>query len=251
MVSQYRGPDNWPDRWAKASKVVEAGIDWTKFRRDRALMAGVEVTMNADTLALWQSAADENECPPQILVESKVGSPKSVLGPLGLAVSANSIRAGLYAWRIKLLTQKIGTQPKINHVLEIGGGFGALARALYLVFGVQRFSLADAPPMITLQKGYITRTTSARADELSEHDVYDLVTNTNSLGEMEFAEVERYIEIIERQLRPGGVFYSVNRASRVTDFVAYPFGPKKWTHHQSPFLGNATWIESFSVRTTS
>lgn len=250
MVSRHVGVDNWPGRWESKRAELDRGVDWSEFRQSHVLMKGIQTgPTHASRFLKW---CEKIGCPPAVYADSPFGNP-TAKDYKGVLTSASSLRAGYYAWRIRTLWAKDDPNGMFmpRHLLEIGGGYGALVRAIALsadlpLVGV---ALADAGPLQIIQKMFLANavTGGLDVDTPAPGDRYDLVTNTNSLGEMHSSEVARYLDIIQSRLEPGGVFYTVNRRDRVTNFAAYPYDGK-WRHTLELFLGDKHWVECYSVR---
>jgi len=260
MVSRYVGIDNWPGRWDTARAALERGVDWSKFRRNRALMHGIQT--DPIKTAMWIRRCEHIGCPPEIYEDSRFGNPRGQ-DHNEVFVTASSLRAAYYAWRIRSMWPGPDLKPvkpmkgwvngnmmMPSHMLDIGGGYGALVRAIALTVDVplQEAALADAKPTQEVQLIFLRETQPLLyAGPSASGDKYDLVVNTNSLGEMHINEVQRYFRIIQQRLRPGGVFYTVNRSVRVTSFKNYPYD-EKWRHLVNFFVDDRGWVECFSVR---
>lgn len=260
MVSRYVGIDNWPGRWDAARAALDKGVNWSEFRRNRKLMHGIQ-TDPAHAIR-WAKKCDRVGVPPSVYEDSRFGNPKG-MEHNEVFVTASSCRAAYHAWRIRSMWPGADMEPSKpvagavmrwmmmpSSMLEIGGGYGALVRAIALVVDTPLISvsLADAAPLQHIQKNFLHETTPLlHTLKSGVGDRYDLVTNTNSLGEMHVSEVERYLGLIQERLRPGGVFYTVNRRTRVTNFTSYPYD-EKWHHRVNNWVDDRDWVECFSVR---
>lgn len=247
MVSRYQGPDGWPKRWENAAKAL-LEVDWSEFRRDRRLMKGIQTGMGQTRR--WQKKCTALGTPPEVYREDPFGNPEGGVTDEGVFVSATSLRAAYYAWRIRGSWPDSMGMFMARNMLEIGGGYGALVRAVALSVDVpmESVALADAAPLQEVQMRFLKETCpQLDAGPPRPGDKYDLVTNTNSMGEMHPTEVARYMHIIQEKLIDGGVFYMVNRQRRVTNFTAYPYDGK-WRHKVNLFVDDRDWVECFSVR---
>lgn len=135
---------------------------------------------------------------------------------------------------IGLLQEKVRAGRRLR-VLEIGPGYGAMARTLGRIFaGGVDYVMVDLPPMLHYPAVYLSlsgvRVDIATADRapdpaashwlipnylaprLAEQSVaaFDLVINTMSMNEMSLAQVRYYAEFIRRSLAPDGIFYEEN-----------------------------------------
>lgn len=256
MSNGYLGEDrsvtDWPSRW-KRKAIDLRDIDWPNFRRNESLMRAIQTKekMIPDLL----KRCEEMGVPEYMWEDSKVGNPAGK-DMDGRFVTATSLRHAIVAHRIsKFLTV---TEPLDLDVLEVGGGFGSMARMLNNHLPVQSYTFIDAKPMLSLQKRYmemlgkpIEVMNFIPNDKFDEHrDLrFDLFVNTNSLGEMPVGVVGEYFSYIQETMNYGGMFYSWNRKFRDTHYDEYPFDDQ-WkflsvTEHQ--FL--VPWIESIALRT--
>jgi putative sugar O-methyltransferase len=143
----------------------------------------------------------------------------------GIPVTASSIE---FAYMASRILEAMGRAPEKVSALEIGGGYGGLARALGEALYLRRYLMVDFDPMLKLAEFYLEGNSFLSRPEywyitpdrlfgdpmvrgLLESG-FDLVINTRSLGEMPEGEIKRYLTIIEQTIRPGGVFYCVNHA---------------------------------------
>lgn len=142
--------------------------------------------------------------------------------------------------------------PDSHLVCEIGGGYGSMAHKLKTRFPGCTIVILDLPEATALQMHYLPQLhpdakfllydefkdmgcPDLTAAALSEFDfvllpgwaaphlpgqAFDLFINTRSMMEMEKSVIEGYFETIQRCLRPGGIFYNVNRYEKKT--VGYP-----------------------------
>ena len=246
------GVDNWPGRWDAKRDELARGVDWAEFRQNDVLMTGIQTDpIHANR---FLKACQRIGCPPAVYAESDFGNPTAKEHD-GVLVSSSSLRAGYYAWRIRNRWAEDDQHGMFmpRHLLEIGGGYGALVRAIAAAVDAPLggIALADGKPLQEIQQTFLANAvnngTLLPVARPAPGDRYDLVTNTNSLGEMQSREVGRYLHTIQARLEPGGVFYTVNRRYRVTDFAAYPYD-RKWRHTIEAFLGHPGWVECHSVR---
>lgn len=173
------------------------------------------------------------------LDESDVGCPVTV--PFeGRRLSVNSIRHAYYASE---LSRAASLDRKQGFILvEIGAGYGNLARILKSVYGAKTFTyvILDLPKMLPLVSYFLRanfpqhrfglwdelmNAPLSRSDLLGYDFVLlpnwdikrlsdlgiDAVINTASLAEMDPDIVQNYLQQVQRIVCPGGHFYTVNR----------------------------------------
>lgn len=238
MSGSRTGPENWPERWAAKQKALES-VDWPNFRANPILMQGIET--NLSMLASWVAWAKRFKIPRSYLRDSLYGSPAHEVVD-GVPMTATSVKMAFHA---KAIADKWGCDSP--RILEIGGGYGALAFALAQRFDIKNYYVIDHPSCIKMQLRFIVKTTQLPTDGWLGQE-FDLAVNTCSFGEMDPDDVAGYFELIKKHLVPGGALYINNRLKRVTDFKDYPYGPG-WEHKlvKHP-LGNPNWVHCLSVR---
>lgn len=199
--------------------------------------------MNSIQTHMWQFQIWKDRCenvPDWMVAEHPFGNPETKERN-GQEVSATSMRHGYTAQRILGFMEK----PPLC-MLEIGSGFGGLMRVLARAWPAAKVFLADAPPMLEMQKRYLAETVNAKAHTFEGQPV-DLVINNNSFGEMTSAEVGQHFGAIKSCLNENGALYTTNRLERDLDFKDYPYD-QFWRHHVEHFCGARGWVECFSVR---
>lgn len=117
----------------------------------------------------------------------------------------------------------------IPDVLEIGGGYGGLAWAGRTA-GIDKWTIVDLPWVARFSRRYL-KGTDVRIicpEEFAVEDhSYSLVIQTRGFMEMSDPEIAFYFDAIQgRALSPGGLFFTINRFHKVSDFVSYPFDSK-------------------------
>jgi len=208
---------DWPKRWVELQAILDAGIDWPSFRRNMKLMRYIQTTKRDMYLMQWTRCRKE-KVPLQWCEDSTAGDPEGWTRS-SIFVTPSSLRA---ARVLHTITQRWEPLHPMR-VLEIGGGFGALARTVLTYLDVESYTMIDGPPCLEIQRRYLEMTVPAAPIELiSCHDVkrdggglsdaaFDLVINTNSFSEMDLADVVGYFSLIHHTLMPGGLFYTLNR----------------------------------------
>lgn len=246
-ISCGKGPDRWPRRWQEKMQALRK-VDWSTFRRDKVLMYGIQTQHSR--INQWLEKCRRLGVPEHVMVDDPFGSPIGRELDFGF-VTASSLKYAYYAMQIWNRLRSAYAP----FVLEIGGGYGGLARAMHLLFGLNAVTFLDAEPCLEIQTRYLKETCpQVWCQPYQEEQTYDLVVNTMSLGEMPLSEVERYFQIIQARLVDGGAFYTANRVHRVTNFSQYPYD-RKWRHEvwdtYDPAKPRTQYFECFSVRDLS
>jgi hypothetical protein len=197
--------------------------------------------------ARWRERAEASGLDPAYLADSLYGDPPKTMEIDGRLVTATSIRMACYASAIRENWQQVSSRLE---VLEIGGGYGAMAYTLNKWYGIWGYYVIDADACVEMQRQF-TRNTIMLEAEKWERGEFDLAINTHSFGEMDPDDVARYFGIIRDYLRDGGALYIQNRLKRTTGFEQYPYGDG-WRHElvRHP-QGKKDWVECLSVRDRS
>ena len=148
----------------------------------------------------------------------------------------------------------INDRSKPLKIIEIGGGYGGLARVLKQVYPNAKMVLFDLPETNTISTYYLSHSfpnakmmimANYEKKKLFEADFtvlpgwlmteitdssVDLVINTRSMMEMEKIIVDQYVEQIQRVTKPGGYFYCINRHKKMKSGWQRPF-----LFHEMPF----------------
>lgn len=156
-------------------------------------------------------------------------------------------------------------------MLEVGGGYGGLIEKLIRLMAdrIDVVYLVDLPFNLTIQYWFLEgcrragwhdldlladsppKASPSRAvvfvptDDLDCIGELDVAINARSLGEMLPADVARYLRLIQKRTRPGGVFYNMNRyakqnaAGDVLRLKEYPYD-ERWS------LLSATTVSFFT-----
>jgi putative sugar O-methyltransferase len=156
----------------------------------------------------------------------------------GLRSDLNLVRIWWYAERLKARLATLGrSRPQV--ILEIGAGAGRFPVTLFEHGLVSHYVVVDLPEM--LLNSMITVAEELKVDiRLGETPDFsiarptfwfletadiarvagasvDVALNINSLMEMDEQVRDDYLAHIDRVLRPGGLFYNVNRMQRAMD----------------------------------
>jgi hypothetical protein len=215
------------------------GLSVSKLDVTESILEQIKVNLRERGFAF----ARENISMVKGLPERYVFKPPSMLGECGCAVNgtiANSDTNG-YQERINLIFESgIGnyldsllSQSDEIRILEIGGGYGALAYWFKQAYPKSSYSIVDLPECLLFSRLYLTLTlpdmpTSFGLNPakygirfipnfMSEQlkDSFDLVINTLSMSEMSAYQVERYIDLIKNVwIRDGGLFFEQNQDNR-------------------------------------
>lgn len=177
------------------------------------------------------------------LPERYLFKPPSMLGECGYSVNGTIVNRDTngYQERINLIFESgIGNyldsllrQRDEIRILEIGGGYGAIAYWFKQAFPKASYSIVDLPECILFSRLYLTLTipdmpTSFGLDPaqygirfipnfMSEQleESFDLVINTLSMSEMSAYQVERYVDLIKNVwVRDEGLFFEQNQDIR-------------------------------------
>ena len=189
--------------------------------------------------------------------ETPVGGPRSVNHD-GIPMTQSSLE---YTFMLSHLEPYV---EDADVVVDIGGGYGGLARLLKKHFPKLRLVLLDLPEVNAIQT-YFLSTCFPEARVLTLRDVHEresidpralgadflvlpgqlierlpqgsfrLVINTRSMMEMDLPTVSFYIGHIQDKLPSGGSFYCVNRYEKKTRLKAYPFDDKWYVSHSAPW----------------
>jgi len=156
----------------------------------------------------------------------------------GLRSDLNLIRMWWYARRLKERLEMLGrSHPQV--FLEIGAGAGRFPVTLFEHGLVSHYVIVDLPEMLlnsmitvadelkvdirlgetpdfSIERPTFWFLETAEIARVADGSV-DVALNINSLMEMDEGVRNDYLEQIDRALRPGGLFYNVNRMQRAMD----------------------------------
>ncbi len=183
------------------------------------------------------------------LEESTVGNPR-VFEIDGIRLTQSSLE---YAYMLSHLDAYLEGVPI---VVDIGGGYGGLARHVKLTRPGTKMVLLDLPEVNAIQTYFLSRAFPGASvkglSDVARREVIDpreldfdflilpgqlierlrphsfgAVINTRSMMEMDLVTVAFYIRQIQERLAPGGFFYCLNRYEKKTRLKDYPFD-EKW-----------------------
>lgn len=158
---------------------------------------------------------------------------------LSQEVSITSMLLCYFLWRLSTVLHASAS------VLEIGGGYGGLARLLAEYEPSAKMTLVDLPISLEIQRFYLANTSRAAfafSPEMPEGP-FDLAISTKCFCELDIGKVNHYLAEIDRALKSGGLFYCVSRDEwRVNRFESWEFSPDWETVDQRvyPFEPNYT-----------
>ena len=166
--------------------------------------------------------------------------PPSMLGEIGHVVSGVLVNndTNTYQERINLiwesglgdLIQQRSEESGEVKILEIGGGYGALAYWFMSAFSNASYTIIDLPESLLFSRLYLSLTRqdiktcfglnevrhglrflpNYMAEKLS--DSFDLIINTLSMSEMTEYQIRKYARLIKTSwLKKGGVFFEQNQ----------------------------------------
>lgn len=129
-------------------------------------------------------------------------------------------------------------------VLEIGGGYGGLADAILRAgVPIKSWTILDIPSTARVSRWYLSDVKPARVLDVRQWKEVvpaDVVVQTRGFMEMSLEEVAFYLDRIQdgRFLEPIGIFWTINRLQKRTNFVDYQFD-ERWS-----ILRNQLWPHS-------
>jgi hypothetical protein len=175
-----------------------------------------------------------------------VVSPPPICGEVGWLIDGVIVNhdTAVYQERITLL-EKLGlfrflaaraAQNGRARVLEIGGGYGALAHYIKKLVPNAAYTICDLPESLSMSASYLaltrpelrTHVVSLEAPQVDDLDAFhfvpnyvlpqvahsirfDLVINTLSLSEMSVAQIDRYGMLISEMISGTGLFFEQNQ----------------------------------------
>lgn len=234
----------WTRTWQEINKILPE-VELPMFRSCSTIVS--RLVDNSGKYALWKDACIKAGLQPEDYRDSLIGNPTDVKHFSNVATTVNSLRFAYYIYRIGTELQPSGT----IKVLEVGGGYGGFAEQLCRKFDVSKYYLLDAPPLVELQRYFLTEAGLGEKIRFEEPDEeVDLIVSTNTLGEMPQEDVRRFVLLFERVLRPvSGLMFLVQRKKKgahiLTAWDEYPFSPA-WELDVKPHIRNRkTQIECF------
>jgi hypothetical protein len=178
--------------------------DFERFRLDPALRFThpAFVPINPTRLREYQLMRWKN---PKFFFETVLQFQESVVGwGAGIGPLRPTMSSYQCLYYSSLIGDAVGHRTDVK-IVEIGGGYGNLARTLALTMPqlCRRHTIVDLPEMHALQKWFLTREFPAEFERRfrflgagSELPEADLVVATNSLSELDPSQVNAYLQAI-------------------------------------------------------
>ena len=147
------------------------------------------------------------------IVEATKGNPHAFLID-GKQVTYASIE---YAYMAETILQNLKISPKV--IVEIGAGFGGLAKMLVKLWPNVEYHIIDFSEVLRIQKFYLEDIDNFQYHEIDEEvDLeVDLWINSRSMMEMLPVEQQRYLQLIRKTLITKGSFYCLNVLDRTSE----------------------------------
>lgn len=113
---------------------------------------------------------------------------------------------------VYVLSQIADRLPRGGSVVEIGAGFGGLARILMEFDPTMSLTLVDLEPVSRIQMYYLHNVgcRGVRFVRCVPDSPVDMVVSTRALCELDLKEVDAYLVGIDNALRAGGILYCVH-----------------------------------------
>lgn len=135
-------------------------------------------------------------------------------------------------------------------MVEIGGGYGGMARTILQFRNDITMTIVDLEPMLRIQKHYLENTSPGAkvsfATEIPEAR-FGFAMNARSMCEMDLEEVNTYFARLNEVLLPGAKFYSMNHDECRNSFEDWEV-PANWhlideRAFPLPWKAGFTWVE--------
>ncbi len=119
---------------------------------------------------------------------------------------------------------------KARSILELGAGFGGLARAILKRWPDMKIALVDLDPMLRIQEYYLRNTTyrgaSIRFLPAFPPESFDVIIATRMMCELDIGEVNIYLKSIDRAI-DSGVFYCIFHEKCINRYAGWRI-PSWW-----------------------
>ena len=249
-------------------RVPPLGPHWTKRLKGRGAPTDLESCRSDGTTAGYDNAFDRVDghqvaiwwerfrriIDPRfypVLHESPKGDPQTwpirVLVGTEIPVTCASIEFAAMAGKIVPVIETEG----LFRILEIGAGYGGLARAiLETCRQIESYTIVDIPQVARVAAWYLADYPKVRVilpDELAAVPLPTLVIQTRGFAEMSAAELAYYFAYINR-LRPGSMLWTINRVSKVSALKDYPFD-SRWAVRRLSGWDGPNMRELLAIRT--
>lgn len=242
--------------WTKRLKGRGAPTDLESCRRDGTTVGYDNAYDRVDGIqaAIWwnrfRRIIDPRFYP--VLHESPKGNPRT--WPIRVTdfggtiqVTCASIEFAAMAGKVVPLIETEG----LFRILEIGGGYGGLARAiLETCRQIESYTIVDIPEVARVAAWFLADYPKVRVilpDELAAVPLPTLVIQTRGFAEMSAAELAYYFAFINR-LRPGAMLWTINRLTKVSALRDYPFD-SRWKVGRMSGWGGLNMKELLAIRT--
>ena len=236
--------DHWKIKNNKFLKKIKQ-IKLENFRKKNILSAGLDDQGNF--FPLVENLIDLTDlCGKKFIDEFKennIGNPDNFYEIGGEKYNFNDLFIIQFLFKIKKFLNK---EPK--SILEIGGGYGALANKLKKLYSNSSIYLIDLPEAGLLQTYYLSsiykekkfflyddfkkKENEINREYLENFDFvilppwclkkitfknyFDLIINTRSFMEIKFDEIKSYFDYIHKTIKSDGIFYNVNKYEKNT-----------------------------------
>ncbi len=202
-------------------------------------------------------------------IECVAGSPRHLTYE-NVRLNFDDLYQIYHAWQLWRIFKRLGDAP--GTIVEIGGGYGSLANKMRRLFPTCRYIVLDLPEVLAIQYNHLR---ACRPDDsiaglsefvdnpigharqpfdiallpgwrtdLIEYIEADLVINMRSMMEMRRPIVAGYFDYIERNLRPGGLFYCVNRYEKIIGGESVRIKDFPFDENWSLILSQPTWLQT-------
>jgi len=195
-VIQKKGIDRYSEY---VDQVLRDDAEFLKFRRNRDIRGIIDgVTPAAGRSYLKKIRALDSEWIERrwsdIALNDLIGCPDRTYFGCGVPMSPVCMR---YAWQALEADRRLELGGK--HIVEIGGGYGGLARIICDLFEPASYSIIDIPSVQSLARKYLDRyhlRTPVHMLPTSHRGGSDIVIANYSLAEFDRSEQRSYLDSI-------------------------------------------------------
>ena len=203
--------------------------------------------------------------------ENNIGNPDNCYEISGEKYNFNDLFIIQFLFKIKKFLNK---EPK--SILEIGGGYGALANKLKKLYPNSTIYLLDLPEAGLLQTYYLSsihkeknfflyddfkkKENEINIEYLETFDFvilppwclknitfknyFDLIINTRSFMEIKFDEIKSYFDYIQRTIKSDGIFYNVNKYEKNTSGDVIRISEYPYDNFWNVLSSSQSWKQS-------